>query len=177
MQQTGRHRGCAAEAQVCPQHRGRTQEAVSIVVCLPFSSSHDSHCFLSQVCSFSLLRRTCLPLGTMANRFALSLALWQADCISASWKHSAWVKGHGVPALLSTETSTSRNPFCWCSWAESLLPVLWLPKPSPKPTNLPSMNHLLSRETQPLLGRNRALIYPYSATPQKSVVSWNVSSL
>lgn len=97
--------------------------------------------------------------------------------IAVSWKHSAWVKGHGVPALLSTETSTGRNPFCWCSWAESLLPVLWLPKPSLKPSNLLSMNHLLSRESQPLLGRNRALSYPYSATPQKSMVSWNVSSL
>lgn len=100
MQQTGRHRGCTTEAQGCPQHRDSACEAVSTAVCSPFSSSHDSHCFLSQVCSFSLLRRTCLPLvlwQTMANRFALSLALWQADCISALWKHVHGWRGIRCP--------------------------------------------------------------------------------
>lgn len=169
MQQTGRHRGCAIVAQGCPQHRGSTREAGSTAVRLPFSSSHGSHCFLSQVCSSSLLRKTCLPLGTIANRFALSLALWQAGCISALWKRGARVKGHGVPTLLSIKAGATRNPFLWCSWAEGLVPALWLPKPSPKPSNLLSMNHSLPRETQSLLGRNRALIYPYSAAPQKSV--------
>lgn len=65
MQQTGRHGGydChpCAEAQGSPQCRGSTREAASTAVCFPFSSSHDFHCFLPQVCLLnSLLWRTCL---------------------------------------------------------------------------------------------------------------------
>lgn len=78
-----------------------------------------------------------------------------------------------MPALLSAEMGSSRKPFFWWSWTEGLLPALWLPqadpKPSPNPSNLFSMADWLTRETQPLLGRNMPLTCMYLATPQKSV--------
>lgn len=220
MQWMGSHRRCdcclCGEAQGCAPCSDSACKAASTVVCFPFSSSHDIHCFLPQVCLLnSLLRRTCplscspaisallfshyltlsppplvfvprtwstehpdtcaqmaLQPGTMANGFALSPALLQADCISASWKHCGGVKRHVVPALLSAEMSFRKKPFWWCSWAEGLVPDLQLPRADlkPSPNLATSMNHWLSRETQTLLWENMALVCPYLATPQKSVV-------
>lgn len=113
---------------------------------------------------------TALPPSTTANGFALSPPLQQADCISASWKHCGQVKRHAVPALLLAEMRSSIKPFYWCSWAEHLVPALMFHWADPKPSNLLSMNHWLTREKQPFLVRNMALIRPYSAAPQKGVV-------
>lgn len=85
MQRTGRHRGCdchpCAEAQGCPQCRGSTCKAASTAVCFPFSSSHDFHCFLPQVCLLnSPLRRTCLSFRHVSLPCHLCAPLFPLSC-------------------------------------------------------------------------------------------------
>lgn len=94
--------------------------------------------------------------------------------VSASWKRCAGVKSCGVHALRPARVVPGGKPFCWCRWAEGLVPAWWLswanPKPSHKPSNLLGTNHWFARETQPVLWRNAALVCLQPATPQRSVL-------